>query len=74
MIETQIAAYISIDKKNLPMLKEKLKEVRYSEAELAKFRAAAGKPVIEKWIEENQGKFDARGVIQTILKAVGRSY
>lgn len=74
VIKTQIQAYINIDKKNLPMLKGKLKEVRYSEAELAKFRAAAGKPVIEAWIKENQGKFDARGVIQTIFKAVGRSY
>ena len=74
VIETQIAAYISIDKKNLPMLKQKLKEVRYSEEELAKFRAAAGKPVIEAWIKENEGKFDARGVIHTIFKAVGRTY
>ena len=74
VIKTQIAAYISIDKKNLPMLKQKLKEVRYSEEELAKFRAAAGKPVIEAWIKENEGKFDARGVIQTIFKAVGRTY
>ena len=74
VIAAQIQAYISIDKKNLPMLKQKLKEVRYSEAELARFRAAAGKPVIEAWIKENQGKFDARGVIQTIFKAVGRTY
>ncbi len=74
VIATQIQAYISIDKKNLPMLKAKLKEVRYSEAELDKFRAAAGKPVIEAWIKENQGKFDARGVIETIFKAVGRTY
>ena len=58
----------------LPMLKKKLTEVRYSDDQLAKFRAAAGKPVIEKWIKENQGKFDARGVIQTIFKAVGQTY
>lgn len=74
VIKAQIQAYIDIDKKNLPMLKTKLKEVRYSEAQLAKFRAAAGKPVIEQWIKENQGKFDARGVIETIFKAVGRTY
>ena len=74
VIGTQIQAYIAMDKKNLPMLKKKLKEVRYSDDQLAKFRAAAGKPVIEKWIEENQGKFDARGVIQTIFKAVGQTY
>ena len=74
VIGTQIQAYIAMDGKNLPMLKKKLKEVRYSEAQLAGFRAAGGKPVIEKWIADNQGKFDARGVIQTIFKAVGQTY
>ena len=74
VIGTQIQAYIAMDGKNLPMLKKKLKEVRYSEAQLARFRAAGGKPVIEKWIADNQGKFDARGVIQTIFKAVGQTY
>lgn len=74
VIKAQIQAYIDIDKKNLPMLKAKLKEVKFSDAELAKFRAAAGKPVIDKWISENQGKFDAKGVIDTIFAAVGRKY
>lgn len=74
VIKAQIRAYIDIDKKNLPMLKAKLKEVKFSDAELAKFRAAAGKPVIDKWISENQGKFDAKGVIDTIFAAVGRKY
>ena len=74
VIETQIRAYVTMDGKNLPMLKKKLKEVRYSEDQLASFRAAGGKPVIEAWIEDNQGKFDARGVIQTIFKAVGQTY
>ena len=74
VIKAQIQAYIDIDKKNLPMLKAKLKEVKFSDAELGKFRAAAGKPVIDKWISENQGKFDAKGVIDTIFAAVGRKY
>ena len=74
VIKAQIQSYIDIDKKNLPMLKAKLKEVKFSKDELAKFRAAAGKPVIDKWIAENQGKFDARGVIDTIFAAVGRKY
>ena len=74
VIETQIQAYISIDEKNLPMLKETLQEIRYSDAALAEFRAAAGRPVIDAWIEENQGEFDARGVIETIFGAVGRTY
>lgn len=74
VIAAQIQAYIDIDKKNLPMLKSKLKEVRYTEEQLAAFRAAAGKPVIEAWIEANKGAFDARGLVQTMFKAAGRTY
>lgn len=74
VIAKQIQAYIDIDKKNLPMLRKKLKEVRYSDEVLASFRKAAGKPVIEKWIKENQGKFDARGLIKAMFASVGRSY
>jgi TRAP-type C4-dicarboxylate transport system substrate-binding protein len=74
VVEAQIQAYIDIDEVNLPMLKSTLKEVRYSDETLAAFRAAAGKPVIDAWIEENQSEFDARGVIDTIFQAVGRTY
>lgn len=74
VIAAQIQAYITMDTKNLPMLKGKLTEVAYSDADLAEFRKLAGKPVIEKWIEENQGKFDARGLIQSMFAAVGKSY
>jgi hypothetical protein len=74
VVKAQIQAYIDIDKKNLPMLKEKLKEVVYSDKELAAFRAAAGKPVIEEWIKENEGKFEARDVVETMFKAVGKMY
>lgn len=74
VIKAQIQAYITMDTKNLPMLKAKLKEVAYSDADLATFRKLAGKPVIEKWIEENQGKFDARGLIQSMFAAVGKTY
>ncbi|MCW9035285.1 MAG: TRAP transporter substrate-binding protein DctP [Alphaproteobacteria bacterium] len=74
VVKAQIQAYIDIDKKNVPMLKEKLKEVRYSDETLASFRKAAGKPVIEKWIADNQGSFDARGLVHSIFAAVGKSY
>jgi TRAP-type C4-dicarboxylate transport system substrate-binding protein len=74
VIKTQIAAYIRMDKKNLPMLKKKLKEVRYTEKQLATFRKAAGKPVIEAWIKANQSKFDARGMIKMIYATVGKKY
>lgn len=74
VIKAQIQAYIDIDKVNLPMLKGKLKEVVYTDEQLAEFRAAAGKPVIEKWIADNEGKFDARDVIETMFGAVGKTY
>lgn len=74
VIKTQIAAYQNIDKKNLPMLKSKLKEVRYSPEQIATFRKAAGRPVIEAWIKENQSKFDARGLVQMIFKTAGQKY
>ncbi len=74
VIETQIQAYIEIDKVNLPMLESKLKKVVYSEAQLAAFRTAAGKPVIEAWIKENEGGFDARGLVELIYTTVGKTY
>ena len=74
VIETQIQAYIAMDEKNLPMLRRELVEIRYSEADLAEFRAAAGRPVIEAWIEENQDRFDAREIIEAIFGAVGQAY
>ena len=74
VVQTQIQAYIEMDERNLPMLRRELQEVRYSDAELAEFRAAAGRPVIDAWIEEHQDRFDARGVIEAIFDAVGQSY
>ena len=74
VVKAQIQAYIDIDKKNLPMLKAKLKEVVYSDETLASFRKAAGKPVIEAWIKDNEGTFDARGLIKSMFAAVGRTY
>ena len=65
-----IAAYREADKVNLPLFKQKLTEVRYSEGDLAKFRESAGKPIWDKWVADNQGKFDARGVLDTLLKEI----
>jgi TRAP-type C4-dicarboxylate transport system substrate-binding protein len=70
----QIQAYIDIDKVNLPMLEEKLKKVTYTDEQLASFRAAAGKPVIDEWIKENEGKFDAKGLVELVYSTVGKKY
>jgi len=70
----QIQAYIDIDKVNLPMLEGKLKKVTYTEEQLSAFRAAAGKPVIDAWIKENEGKFDAKGLVELVYSTVGRKF
>ncbi len=74
VIQAQIEAYQIMDRKNLPLLKKKLKEVRYTDAQIATFRKAAGRPVIEAWIAENQDSFDARGLVKSIFAAVGQTY
>jgi len=66
--KAQIQAYVDIDKKNLPMLAQKLKPVTYSKAQLEEFRAVAGKPVWDKWVSDNKDKFDARGVLDLVFK------
>src|SRR3990172_4080867 len=70
--KAQIQAYIDIDKKNLPMLHQKLKPVTYSEAQLKEFRKVAGKPVWDKWVADNKDKFDAQGVLDLVFKAAGQ--
>ena len=74
VIAAQIQAYVDVDRINLPMLKETLVEVRYTDAQLADFRARAGKPVIDAWIADNQDRFDARGLVDAMFAAVGQTY
>ena len=74
VIAAQIQAYADVDRVNLPMLKETLREIRYTDAQLAEFRAKAAKPVIDAWIADNQGRFDARGLVDTIFAAVGQTF
>jgi len=66
--KAMIEAYEAADKTNLPMFQQKLTEVRYSDADLKRFREIAGKPVWDKWVADNQPKFDAKGVLDTLLK------
>jgi TRAP-type mannitol/chloroaromatic compound transport system substrate-binding protein len=64
----QVEAYVEIDKKNLPMFQQRLKPVTYTKAQLEEFQRVAGKPVWNKWIEENKGRFDGQELIDVILK------
>jgi len=64
----QVEAYVAIDKKNMPMLQARLKPVTYTPAQLEEFQRIAGKPVWDKWVEENKNRFDGQALIDTIFK------
>ncbi|MEO8651839.1 MAG: TRAP transporter substrate-binding protein DctP [Hyphomicrobiaceae bacterium] len=69
----QIKAYVDIDKVNLPLFKSKMQEILYSDAELERFRKIAGKPVWDKWIADNKGKFDSQGVFDTLQAEIAKA-
>lgn len=61
-------AYKEADDKNIPEFKARgLTPITYPPAELQKFRDLAGKPVWDKWVEENKDKVPARELIDLIL-------
>ena len=62
-------AYKAADDKWIPIFKEKLKPVRYSDAELERFQAIGGKPVWDKWVKEQSAKgVPAQELLDLILK------
>lgn len=69
----QIKAWQDTDKVNLPMFKSKMKEVVYSPEELKAFREKAGKPVWDKWIADNQSKFDAKGLFEFMMAEIKKA-
>ena len=71
--KSMVAAYREADKKNLPMFKAKLTEIVYSEADLNEFREKTAKPIWDKWVQTNQSKFDAKGVLDTLLKEIEKA-
>lgn len=62
-------AYSSKDEENLPKWRKHLKEVKYSDAELANFRKVGGQPIYDAWVADNQGKFDAKALMDAMLAA-----
>ncbi|MGI9381050.1 MAG: TRAP transporter substrate-binding protein DctP [Methyloligellaceae bacterium] len=68
VMDTQLKAYADQDKKNLPMFRQKMKEIIYSDADLKKLREIAGKPVWDEWIAANKGKFNSQDVFDSIWK------
>lgn len=71
--DAQIKAYVDIDKVNIPLFRSKLTEVVYPESELKRFREVAGKPVWDKWVADNKGKFDSQGVLDAIVAEIEKA-
>ncbi|SFR52247.1 C4-dicarboxylate ABC transporter substrate-binding protein [Litoreibacter janthinus] len=66
-MDVEQEAYATQDAKNLPVFRETMQEIVYSEEQLAEFRKVAGQPVWDAWIEANKDKFDAQGVFDAIF-------
>jgi TRAP-type C4-dicarboxylate transport system substrate-binding protein len=64
----QAEAYQEIDKKNLPIFKEKLIEIVYTPEQLEQFKKVAAEPVWNEWVAANKDKFDGQELIDLILK------
>jgi len=69
--QAMIEAYAAKDKVNLTAWRKnpKLKEINFSEADLAKFREVGGKPVWDKWVAENKDQVpSAQELIDLVIK------
>lgn len=65
-MDVEQAAYAEQDEKNLPVFRDTMEEIVYSEEQLAEFREIAGQPVWDAWIEANSGDFDAQAVFDAV--------
>ncbi|MDD9877475.1 MAG: TRAP transporter substrate-binding protein DctP [Magnetovibrio sp.] len=63
------AAYSAKDKVNLPKWRKHLKEVSYTDAELAQFRKVGGQPVYDDWVNKNKDKFDSKALLDAVFAA-----
>lgn len=68
VLDTELAEYKTADENNLPMFREMMTEVVYTEEQLAQFREVAGKPVWDAWIAANQDAFDAQGLFDAVFE------
>ena len=44
-----------------------------SDEEIKRFRETAAKPVWDKWVADNKAKFDAQGLLDTLLKELEKA-
>ena len=62
------AAYKKKDDVNIPKWRKSKTEVKYTAADLDNFRKVGGQPVYDKWIAANKDKFDAKGLLDFVMK------
>jgi len=62
------SAYKKKDDENIPKWRKAKTEIKYTDAELAKFREIAGQPVYDKWIAANKDKFDSKALFDFVMK------
>lgn len=67
-MDVQQASYAAQDEINLPVFRDTMQEIVYSDEQLAEFRSVAGQPVWDAWIAANQDSFDAQGVFDAIFE------
>jgi TRAP-type C4-dicarboxylate transport system substrate-binding protein len=63
------AAYSAKDNINLPKWRKSMTEVKYSDAELAKFRNVGGQPVYNDWIAKHKEEFNAQAMLDAVFAA-----
>ena len=63
------AAYSSKDKVNLPKWRKYMEEIKYSDAELARFRKVGGQPVYDDWVAKYKGDFNSKAILDAVLAA-----
>ncbi|MCF2872574.1 C4-dicarboxylate ABC transporter substrate-binding protein [Octadecabacter sp. G9-8] len=67
-MDVEQAAYAEQDEKNLPVFRDTMTEIVYTDEQLAQFREVAGQPVWDAWIAANSDDFDAQGVFDAIFE------
>ena len=70
VIQATVDEYKKADEKNLPEFEEAMHKIVYDDATLEEFRKVAGEPVWAQWVEDNQDKFDAQGVLDRMLELI----
>jgi TRAP-type C4-dicarboxylate transport system substrate-binding protein len=68
------AAYAEADEKNVPMFRDRMTEVRYTDEELERFREVAGQPVWDAWAQEAEDKgLPGREALEFVVESAKRA-